>query len=422
VFRFLFIYLIVYNIQFPLTFLLVFARIFDAQLPGFMVQLAQGYEDGWNAVITWIGSHVFGVEITVRPNGSGDTTWNYVQVLSQFVLAVVGTMIWSVLDRKRANYARLSGFLRVYLRYSLAWIMMMYGSVKVIKSQFPDPFLDRLLQPFGDASPMGLLWTFMGASLPYNIFSGAGEMLGGLLLTTRRTTLLGALVCIGVMGHVVMLNFSYDVPVKLFSAHLLLMAIVLAAPDLKRLADLFLFNRPVEPAPIRPLFRWKWVDRAAVLVRTAAVVALVYYLLTSAQKGREAFSDLAAKTPFYGIWNVEEFTIDGQPRPPLVTDAERWKRVVFVTPKLFTVQFMSDKRERYGLQFDEEKKTLELIKRDDKDWKSSLHCEQSGAEKLVLEGTFAGKKVQAKLTRVDESEFLLVNRGFHWINEYPFNR
>ncbi len=69
--------------------------------------------------------------------------------------------------------------------------MINYGAVKVIKAQFPNPTLDRLLQPFGDASPMGLLWTFMGASESYNIFTGAGELIGGLLLTTRRTTLLG---------------------------------------------------------------------------------------------------------------------------------------------------------------------------------------------------------------------------------------
>ena len=133
--------------------------------------------------------------------------------------------------------------------------MITYGSVKVIKSQFPNPTLDRLLQPFGDASPMGLLWTFMGASESYNIFTGAGEMLGGLLLTTRRTTLLGALVCFGVMSHVAMLNFSYDVPVKLFSMHLLAMALFLMAPDLGRLARMFVLNRPVEPAVFRPLSR-----------------------------------------------------------------------------------------------------------------------------------------------------------------------
>ena len=42
---------------------------------------------------------------------------------------------------------------------------------------------------------------------------------------------LGALIAAVVMSQIVMLNFSYDVPVKLFSMHLLLQALVLAAPD-----------------------------------------------------------------------------------------------------------------------------------------------------------------------------------------------
>lgn len=57
---------------------------------------------------------------------------------------------------------------------------------------------------------MGLLWNFIGASAAYTIFTGVAEVLGGLLLVARRTALLGALVCIGVMSNVVLLNFSYD--------------------------------------------------------------------------------------------------------------------------------------------------------------------------------------------------------------------
>src|SRR5262249_30445006 len=160
------------------------------------------------------------------------TTWNYLQVLSFFVLAAAVALLWSLVAWRRTNYPRLHDWLRVYVRFYVAYEMVLYGSIKVIKSQFPDPPLDRMLQPFRDASPMGLLWTFMGASDAYNVFTGAGEMLGGLLLTTRRTTLLGALVCIGVVGHIVALNFCYDVPVKLFSAHLLLMSVFLTLPDL----------------------------------------------------------------------------------------------------------------------------------------------------------------------------------------------
>jgi hypothetical protein len=40
---------------------------------------------------------------------------------------------------------------------------------------------DRLLKPYGESSPMGLLWTFMGYSTGYNLFTGGAEALGGLL-------------------------------------------------------------------------------------------------------------------------------------------------------------------------------------------------------------------------------------------------
>ena|GEM_PF-5392919 len=42
----------------------------------------------------------------------------------------------------------------------------------------PSPTLDRLVQPFGDASPMGLVWTFMGASTAYPIFAAPGCWVG----------------------------------------------------------------------------------------------------------------------------------------------------------------------------------------------------------------------------------------------------
>ena len=142
---------------------------------------------------------MFGVDATIQPNGSGDTTWNYVQVFCFLVLALAATAIWTFLDRRRADYARLDDWLRVYVRFALSLTMLLYGAIKVIPSQFPAPSLDRLVQPFGDASPMGILWTFMGASAAYTIFSGAREMLGGLLLVARRTTLLGALVSAGVL-------------------------------------------------------------------------------------------------------------------------------------------------------------------------------------------------------------------------------
>jgi hypothetical protein len=409
-FRFTFAYLVLYILPFPLG------------IAGGAASLVRPYTDLWNALVPWVGRHVFQVAITVLPNGSGDTTYNYVQVFCFLVLAAAAAAVWTLLDRRRPSYPRLYEWLRVYVRFSLATTMIFYGAVKVIKSQFPYPSLERLVQPFGDASPMGLLWTFMGASAGYKVFAGAGEMLGGLLLTARRTTLLGALVCVGVLSNVVLLNFSYDVPVKLFSLHLLAMAVFLAAPDLGRLVNFFVLRRPAAPAELRPLLPWKWPHRAALVLRTVLVVGFVGFALSRAQEGRKTWGDLRPRPPLYGIWNVEEFAVDGKARPPLVTDEGRWRRVIFLHPQLLAIQHMGDSRQRYALELNAGEHTLSLSKQGEKGRKATLTYREPGPGRLVLEGTWEGQAVRAELRRVDEAQFLLVSRGFHWINEYPFNR
>jgi hypothetical protein len=110
----------------------------------------------------------------------------------------------------------------------------------VLYNQFSPPGSDRLAETYGASSPMGLLWTFMGSSRAYTAFSGYMETLGALLLLWRRTALLGALTSICVLFNVMVLNFCYDVPVKLFSFHLVLIGACIALPDARRLVQLFL--------------------------------------------------------------------------------------------------------------------------------------------------------------------------------------
>jgi hypothetical protein len=374
----------------------------------------------WDAAVPWVGAQVFGVSITVPPNGSGDTTFNYVQVFCFFVLAVLVAAVWSLLSRKRTDYRTLHQWLRVYVRFGLAGIMFLYGAVKVIPAQFPAPPLDRLVQPIGNASPMGLLWTFMGASAAYSVFCGAGEMLGGLLLTTRRTTLLGALVCVGVLANVVTLNFCYDVPVKLFSMHLLGMALFLAVPDLGRLADFFLRGRAPAPVEVRPLFQRRWLHRSALVVRTLLVLGLLGVSLVPVYLFHQNAHDPASRSPFHGIWDVAEFTADGKPQPP--ADPERRLRVIFDRPGRIAIQSAADTVQRYSVRVEEKENRLEVTEFIPSDWKAQLTYQQSEPNVMTLEGTWGPRQVRARLRLADEPAFRLTGRGFHWINEYPFNR
>jgi hypothetical protein len=200
------------------------------------------------------------------------------------------------------------------------------------------------------------------------------------------------------------------------------MAIFLVVPDARRLANVLVLNRPAEPAALRPLFARQWLNRSALVLRSVFLVAFVGYALYGSYAARKEYGDLAERSPLRGIWEVEEFEVAGQIRPLLVTDSARWRRVIFDYPGVIAVQQMSDSRSRYTLVLDTEKKTLDLGKRDDPKWKAALTYEQPEPALLTLTGQLDGEQIRAKLHRTDESRFLLRSRGFHWINEYSFNR
>jgi hypothetical protein len=265
---------------------------------------------------------------------------------------------------------------------------------------------------------MGLLWTFMGASVPYTIFTGLGELTGGLLLTNRRTSLLGALITIGVMTHVVMLNFAYDVPVKAYASFLLFTAMVIAAPDARTLLRFFVLDRPSEP-----LFadrRLRLGARGGVVLITATIIGLP---AKSAWKQRQGLLEARlAVSPLSGMWNVDDLTVDGVAHPPLTTDLPRWRRMVVAGKGWAAIQTMDDSRTRFLLTLDEKKRSVILKKRLEPNFLATFSYARPDAKTLVLDGVFEGKKMVATLHKAPDRTFLLTSRGFHWINEVPFNR
>jgi hypothetical protein len=75
-----------------------------------------------------------------------------------------------------------------------------------------------------------VLWRQVGRSYPYEALLGAVEVPAGILLFVPRTATPGAPVGFASMARVLMLNMTFDVPVKILSFHLLLTRLVLSAP------------------------------------------------------------------------------------------------------------------------------------------------------------------------------------------------
>jgi uncharacterized membrane protein YphA (DoxX/SURF4 family) len=412
-FRFLFSYFVLYLAPFPLSI------IPGSWSPGAL----WGKLD--EKLALWTETHLFGLAkpVPVVPTGSGDTMLSWASQVNWLLVAVIATVAWTLLDRRRREYSRLSQWLQVYVRFGLATIMFGYGFAKIIPTQMQRPSLERLVEPWGEFSPMGVLWSFMGFSNVYQIFTGIGEALGSFLLVFRRTATLGALLLVVVLSNVALLNYTFDVPVKLFSTNLFLMAVFLAAPDAKRLFDVLVLNRGVAPKLMRPLFSTRLATRLASGIVAVFVGLTVYQNIT---RGLEYYRTLigpnAPKPPVYGIWDVESLAKNGVDQPPLLSDSTRLKRVIFGGFSRATFRLMSDSVERYAVKVDSVKHELALTGRFNPNAARTMSYTRVDPTHLLLAGKVGNDSLVVRLRRFDENRYLLMNRGFHWIQELPFNR
>nr|CRL67539.1 hypothetical protein CPGR_00490 [Mycolicibacterium malmesburyense] len=365
----------------------------------------------------WVGRHVFGVDAVLHlDSGSGDQAAIWVLVFCGLVVAAVITAVWSVLDRRRVSYPRLAAWFFVFLRLCLGGQMLFYGFAKVIPNQMPAPSLSALLRPYGDLTPASVLWLQVGSSYPYEIFLGTVEVLAGILLFVPRTAGLGALLSLLGMGQVFMLNMTYDVPVKILSFHLVLMSLVLLAPHLRRLADVFVLHRTPEPVTYPPVSDSRRVNRIATTVQVLLGVWVLIGCAALSWQNWQEYGDGRDKPDLYGIWSVSEFRLDGEQRPPMTTDEQRWQRAVFDEPDLVTYQRMDGELVSVPAQFDSAAGTLELP------GTGTFTVERPTPDRLRLDGDLDGRPVAMVLQQMDPNEFPLRTRGFNWVQDYPHFR
>ena len=410
-FRFAFAYFGLYAFA---SHLLIYMFVFPGILPG------QGAGTLWPMVdvTSWTAVHIFGITAPLVYTGnSRDTNFFWVQLFLVLVSAIIATVLWSVLDRRRTNYDTLHKWFRTFIRFALSAQMLYFGMVKVIPTQFPAPSLLTLVAPVGNLSLQGLLWTSIGASAPYQIFTGIVEVLGGLLLLAPRTTLLGAMICLASMAQVFVLNMTYDVGVKILSFQLVLMSLFLMAPDFTRLANVFVFNRPAGVSTEPELFKTPRANRIALTVQ---IVFGLYLLGAYANVGRtfwyEDGGGGSVKSPLYGIWNIEELTIDDELRPAQVNDYDRrWRRVIFDNPQSMFFQRTDDSFVRYGVSINLQQKMLDLTRGHSRSWHSDFTFERPEADRLLLAGQMDGHKIKMKLQLVEFDTFRLLNSRFRWV-------
>jgi hypothetical protein len=425
-FRFFCCLFILYTFPFPLSNFPFGAEVnkISEHLLGWFFWLLDQVTNFWHWLIPMVGKYLLGLDtpITIFTNGSGDTTYDYVLLFTQVLLSLIISIVWGVLDRNRKSYNTAYYWLCVLTRYYLAGMMLVYGLIKVFHLQMGYPSLARLLQPYGNSSPMGLVWTYVGQSKAYSAIVGISETICGLLLLFRKTTLLGALLSLIVMGNVVIINFCFDVPVKLFSSVLELMALYLAWPYFKQLNQLFIKHKPaVLEKYVQPVFKRKWVRIGVKVLKILIIADALYYGTIGNIDSMKQYGDLRIKPVLYGIYNSELIVKNNDTIPMLLTDTASWKQLVIDREGFSVVKLMNDSIRRFNFKVDTVAHTAIVFTNQDTVHKSTLHYARD-LNNLILTGKIKDDSIFMRFKRFDENSFILMNRGFRWINEFPYNR
>lgn len=378
----------------------------------------------WAMVAPVFNRLIMRANATVQPtlSGSGDSFFDYTSVLMYATVAIGLAAVWSLFAR---SYKSLDGKLQTWiwilLRYYIFWQMMLYGFAKVLYLQFQPPSVMRLLQPLGESSPMGLLWTFMGYSEGYTVFTGMGEVVGGLLLLFRRTVSVGALVVFGVMVNVMMLNFCYDVPVKLLSTHLVLFSLFLLYLDRERIWA-FVNNRVVVPVVYPSVFKNPRLERIKKGAKWLVVILAIGVMLLRTVIRDTVFDNLQRKSQFPDYYQVQLFERNGQEVAPLITDSTRWHYLAIEHQRRAQIRMTDGSGAYYKLELDSARQEMQLA-HPDRSWENYRLQFEQGETGLTLEGTSGnGDSLRIVLALRKKEDFPLLSQRFRWVQERPDNR
>lgn len=168
-----------------------------------------------------------------------DTYGTYVLVALSILLGVISSPLINRICSKWKWSS--TDVLRTILASILFFFLFKYGWDKITKVQFYTPEPNTLYTPLGKLSKDIAYWSLVGSSYPYTVALGIVEVLTALLLLFKRTRFLASILAIAIFGQVVLVNFSFDISVKLLSGSLLIFSLVYSASFLQNWKGIFGF-------------------------------------------------------------------------------------------------------------------------------------------------------------------------------------
>lgn len=385
----------------------------------------------WDRPIMWVGQFFFGWEFDPKNIlRSFDYRFELCRYIFIAITALVVSSLWIIIDRYRnLNYeSKLKSLAQTVVRYHVAFLMMSYGITKILLIQFGTMGIDTMESTIGDQSPMGFMWSFMSFSKTVNFFTGWVEFIGAVMLFFRKTTFLGAMLLLGTLTSVVIMDIGYDVSVTLYAIQIFLLVVVLLSSQFKRLLSFIVLNKTVTADTYNYIFK-NTRYRKVTLVLKVIVITVYSYFLTDQYMEYYSLSKTNKNSWFQAKHDVETFVMNKDTIPNSVADsllnAKKWKKIIFngssYLPESFEITYDDDHTARYTFDIDTIKQRIEystyvpywaegkITGRDSTtvEWEI-LNYKKLNKKEYVFDGVFKGDTIQVKTNAKHKEDYNLI--------------
>ncbi len=319
-----------------------------------------------------------------------DSAMMITNTIGLLLLSIAISVLWAIIRLKKTDYIHF--WLYRISAYYLSLTLLIYGCNKLFKYQFFFPEPNTLFTPLGQLSPDILYWSSMGSSHSYSIFAGLIEILPALLLLFGKTRMLGALIALGVLINVMMINIGFGIEVKTYTSFLILLCIILIQPHFKRLYAFFISNTTPLTADEKPSFSSIHFKKVQPIIQFIVITfifleAFLPYFTTGQWNG-----DKIPKIYMHGAYIVEDNPIDIE-------------RVFFHNDGYFITQNKSDHFSDYQMTWNQDILTLTNYE----NHSCQLSLFKKSKNTFQLTGLFFNEPIDWKLRQVELEQLAIFN-------------
>ena len=404
-------------LKFQRRSLLVFVVLFAVTLPfplSFFPSPGDFLHGFFQKLNQFSAEHLFGMKPGYTARMESDSTGLYIHVFHLAVFSLLAGWI-SILFFKKTNEEKLKYLLNASATYILAFFLLKYGFDKVFKVQFYLPEPNTLYTPLGFLSKDILFWSTVGSSYSYSVFSGLMEIIPALLLFSRRTRLLGGIIAFGVMLHVLVINFSFDISVKILSIYLLLLAAIVIRPYFRMLAGIFILQKTDFPRPeIEKINKSK--NKTRRFLKALVIVFVLFESLYIYVDQNNFNDDLAPRPKFHGTYQLLEQNTTISGKSAYFGNLSAVQRVFIHRKGYLILQFQNDSMKDFPIMLSPDGKTT--VKTSHGFVEMNIHVDSTTKE-YTFSWIENGQPLNLTGKKLDQNQLPLLKDHFIWnIDDY----